>query len=152
MLLLLFIVFAAGVVGGALNAFISDNGFIVPQRLKVDDAEILRPGFLGNMLVGGVAAVVSWGLYGPLSAALVVGSSTSSTGGAAADPGLSLGSLVGAVLVGVGGAKWLTNEVDKRLLKSAATQAAMGRPSEDKAVSIANATPAQALQIARSMR
>jgi hypothetical protein len=38
----------AGALGGLLNAFLSDNGFILPRR----EAGILCPGFLANVLVG----------------------------------------------------------------------------------------------------
>ena len=68
------------------------------------------------------------------------------------DPSLSLSSFVGAILVGVAGAKWLTNEVDKNLLRAAAAKAASAPvPDANKAEQIALATPAQALNIARSL-
>jgi hypothetical protein len=55
----------AGAIGGAANAFISDNGFLLPQVTKTSDGtEILRPGFVGNIFVGSIASCVSWGLYG----------------------------------------------------------------------------------------
>jgi hypothetical protein len=66
--------------------------------------------------------------------------------------GISLASLVGAVLVGVGGARWLTNEVDKNLLKAAASKAASSQADATAAQKIALASPVQALDIAGSMR
>ena len=65
--------------------------------------------------------------------------------------GLSLASLVGAVLIGVAGARWLTSEVDKNLLKAAAAQAAESQPSAGASQQIAMASPAQALNIAKNM-
>ncbi len=138
-------VFVAGLVGGALNALITDNGFIFP---KADSSEngtrVLRPGFVGNMFTGGIGALVSWGLY-TASALVVIGTGTSDV------PSLTLGSLAGALLVGVGGARWLSNEVDKSLLRAAAVDAAGKDPSAETAKKLALSTPAGALKIAREM-
>jgi hypothetical protein len=65
--------------------------------------------------------------------------------------GISLSSLAGAILVGVGGAKWLTNEVDKKLLRAAATEAAAGQPTLGASRRIAVASPSEALRIAKSL-
>ena len=70
---LLLIVAACGAVGGVVNALMSDNGFILPMREKAAGANILRPGFVGNIILGAVAAVIFWGLYGPFAEANVVG-------------------------------------------------------------------------------
>lgn len=98
----------------------------MPRKSPVNGANgvgIWRPGYIGNILIGAVAAIVSWGLYGPFSAAYLFGTSPVPE----TTPqkfGLTLSAFVGAVLVGVGGAKWLSDEVDKRLLKAAASEAA----------------------------
>jgi len=55
---------------------------------------------------------------------------------------------VGGLLVGVGGARWLSNEVDKKLLRAAASKAASGQPDDQKAIRISAAPPAEALRIA----
>src|SRR5262245_59225281 len=87
------IVCGAGAVGGVVNALMSDNGFIMPRKEPTEGGYIVRPGFLSNLVIGAVAAGVSWGLYGPVSA------------GKLSDLiSLTLSALVGAVLVGVGGA------------------------------------------------
>jgi hypothetical protein len=66
---------------------------------------------------------------------------------------LSVSSLFGAVLVGVGGARWLTNEVDKNLLQAAAAKAAVAQPAPPAvAQQMALASPAQALDIANSLK
>lgn len=65
--------------------------------------------------------------------------------------GVSVASFVGAVLVGVGGARWLTSEVDKNLLKAAASKAASSQSDPAAAQRIALASPIQALNIAESM-
>ncbi len=145
--LLLVLVFIAGAVGGLVNALLSDNGFLKWKKDVVDNQELWRPGILGNVIVSGVAACISWGLYGPFAAHYVFGGPIS-TGGASQAMGLTLSSLVGAVLVGISGARWLTNEIDKNLLRKAASNAAASNASETKAAKIAMASPFLAAKIA----
>ena len=145
--ILLLIIVGAGAIGGVVNALMTENGFVLPKEEKVDSGIIVRPGFLGNVIIGGVAAGVSWGLYGPLANKIVFPPSPVTPG----DTGIALATLVGAVLVGVGGARWLTNEVDKKLLRAAATKAASADHNPDAARKMASATPAGALKIARDM-
>lgn len=151
MWLMLLYVFLAGAVGGIINALMTDNGFSMPKREKADGkTTILRPGYLGNVVVGAVGAVVSWGLYGPLGSVLIAGTHEAIGANDSGKIGLTLSSLVGAVMIGVAGARWLTNEVDKDMLKAAASQAASSPASAHKAQRIATASsPAQALKIAR---
>jgi hypothetical protein len=100
-----------------------------------------------------VAAVVSWGLYGPLSPYYIVGSEQALAANALPEEiGLTLASLVGAILIGMGGARWLTSEVDKNLLRATAARAAAAKPSAAASQQIAMATPAQALDVARSIK
>ncbi|MDH3798122.1 MAG: hypothetical protein OET21_07960 [Desulfobacterales bacterium] len=139
------LIFAFGALGGVVNALLTDNGFILPKKEQRDNTKIIRPGFLVNIFIGGVAALVSWGLYGPFAAVFIIGGTN--------DPnlystGLSLSSVVGGLLVGVGGARWLSNEVDKKLLRAAASTAASGQPNDQKAIRISAAPPAEALRIA----
>ena len=144
------VLLAAGAIGGAVNALISDNGFILPKPIQTPDGNtILRAGVLGNMVIGAVAAAVAWGLYGPSSGQLVIGAVASN--GAADTVTLSVASLFTGVLIGVGGARWLTSEVDKRLLQAAASTAAQAQGSSSAARAIATATPAEALQLATAM-
>lgn len=150
---LLFYVAIAGAVGGFVNALISDNGFWKPITEQVDGNKIYRPGFIGNVLIGGVAAIISWGLYGPLAAYFIAGTQEAmKTNTSPEKIGLTLSSLVGAVLIGIGGARWLTNEVDKQLLKATASKAAGAQGSPTASQQIALASPAQALKIAKGMR
>ncbi len=150
--IMLLAVFVAGSVGGLINAILTDNGFILPRSENVDEkTTIFRPGYIGNVLIGGIAAMISWGLYSAAGSLVLFGPG-SETAGSGAGAGLSLASFVGAILVGVTGARWLTNEVDKKLLKAAASQAAGSTPSPAASRQIAMASPASALQIAKSMR
>ena len=153
MLWMIILVLVAGAVGGAANALITDNGFLLPKSdPTATGGRVLRPGFLGNMFTGAIAALISWGLYGPLSAYIVVGTAAALQANPATDKiGLTLAALVGAVLVGVGGARWLSNEVDKNLLKAAAVDAAAKQASPAASQRMALASPAGALEIARSL-
>ena len=143
----------AGGVGGIINALMTDNGFALPKSMQLDSGvSVLRPGFLGNILIGAAAAVVSWGLYGPLAAYVVLGSEKSMASNSPDTICISLSSLVGAVLIGVGGAKWLTGEVDNKILKATASKAAAAQPaSVDAAVRMAMATPVNAFNIASDL-
>lgn len=148
---LLLIVCVAGGVGGVVNALLSDNqGFVLPHNVEVapNHPRIFRPGFLGNILIGAIAAGISWGLYGPFAAYVVFGDSSAANTGA---PFLTLSSLVGAIVVGVGGARWLTNEVDKNVLHAAATYAAGKTADPAAAQQIALAPPSEALRVAAGM-
>jgi hypothetical protein len=66
--------------------------------------------------------------------------------------GLSLAALLGAIMVGISGACWLTSEVDKNLLRVATAEAAGAQPSAVASHQIALAAPTQALNIAKNMK
>jgi hypothetical protein len=142
-LALLVFIALAGMIGGVVNALISDNGFVLPRKEDVSGRLIVRPGVLGNVIVGGVAASISWGLYGPLAAVDLIGTTSP------AGPALTLSALVGAMLVGVGGARWLTNEVDKTLLHEAATEAVRATRHPEAARRIRWMSPARVLSATR---
>jgi membrane associated rhomboid family serine protease len=97
----------AGAIGGVVNALLSDNGFMLPRR----EGNILCPGVLSNILIGAFAAFASWAFYGS-GASIELAQVTART-----EISLRFSALAGAFLVGVAGARWITNEVDKRLLK-----------------------------------
>jgi hypothetical protein len=142
-------VLGAGAVGGLANALLSDNGFILPKYETTGGAGILRIGVLGNMFIGALAAGVSWGLYGPSANAAILGAQPEGT--VTAPVVLTIATLFSAVLIGVGGSRWLTNEIDKGLLRAAASKAAGASASGAAAAQIATATPAQALRIATDL-
>jgi hypothetical protein len=106
----------AGLLGGLVNAILTEDGFKLPQYVL---GEIWRPGFFENVLVGVVAAVASWGLYGP-AAGYVLYPPSANTGPYT----VTLTRFFAALIIAIGGARWLTNEVDKKLLRAAATSAA----------------------------
>ena len=148
MLIPIGIIMLSGAIGGIVNALVSDNGFIKLSEETAGEVTIIRPGFAGNILLGAVAAFVSWGLYGAFSNAVLFGTAT---GVGTEDITVSIASIAGALLVGIGGARWLTNEVDKKLLRTAAATAAASKACFDDSQKIAIATPAQAFNIAKKM-
>jgi len=101
MLIPIGIIMLSGAIGGIVNALVSDNGFIKPSEETAGEVTIIRPGFAGNILLGAVAAFVSWGLYGAFSNAVLFGT-TSGIG--TEDITVSIASIAGALLVGIGGA------------------------------------------------
>jgi len=137
----------AGALGGITNAVSTDNSFALPRPIKDGDTTVAwQVGVIGNALTAAVAAVVSWGLYGPAGAFLVIG--TPPAGTPVVPATLTVATLMTALLIGYGGARWLTNEVDKRILKATAAAAASGDADKDKAMRIANSNPADAFHIA----
>lgn len=136
-------VFTAGSVGGLINALTTDNRFGLPMVERADPSHTLRPGLLGNALVGGIAAIVSWGLYGPFSATYLVGGPLP-----AMQPGLTHAGAGGAVLVGIAGARWLTSEVDKKLLRMAGVKAAAAKPTAELVHTFSTGSPSAVLRAA----
>lgn len=59
--------------------------------------------------------------------------------------GETLSGLITALVIGAGGARVITSEVDKKLLRAAAGEAATKNLSADTAMDIANSSPAEAL-------
>jgi hypothetical protein len=93
-----------GAVGGLVNALLAGD-LHLPHR----EGNVYSPGWIGNVVIGAVAALVTWGLYGPLAKAGVVGYATV--------PAIS--ELAGAILTGIGGGRILSNEVEKKALVKA---------------------------------
>ena len=123
----LVVIFGAGAVGGILNGLLRHEGLAVPRY--VEEARIVDPGFLGNVLIGGLAAAISWGLYGPFANEFMLGSAVENV----SDVGLTLAAIVGAILAGVGGARSITSAVDDRMTRAAGTQLAMKHDDSDMA-------------------
>jgi hypothetical protein len=103
------VVFAAECVGCAIP--------LLTNREKFDSWGLLYkrkscatwfPGALGHILVGGIAAVVFWGLYGPWADWPILGS------GAGVPPKFTLSQLVAPVLLGMGGPDWLRAQAERR--------------------------------------
>jgi hypothetical protein len=139
------VILIAGAVGGVGNALITDNGFLRPVWESVGNTKILRPGVFGNVLLGALGALVTWGLLSSVATLVMFKDSQ------ALSADLTVGTLIGAIIAGLGGARVLTAEVDKNLLKAAASEAAMAQPDPNMAQAIALSAPAAALDMAKKM-
>jgi hypothetical protein len=143
---MLLLVCAAGCVGGLVNGFLTDQGLTWPRFVEgaTNETRIWQPGFLGNVVIGAVAAGISWMIYGPLAGADVLAAVPAGTA-------LTFSSLGGGAVVGAGGAKWLASEVDKKLLKAAATVAAGKNADANRAQAMVTASPTEVLTLAKAM-
>jgi hypothetical protein len=137
------IIAGAGAVGGIVNALLTDNGFVLPQYVNAPPARVLRPGFLGNVVIGAAAAFVSWGLYGRWAGAAIAGGAANSNPTKFYE---TLSGVTGALLAGIGGARVLTSEVDKQILRLTASKAAAGPADSATAAAIAIAPPSEGLK------
>jgi hypothetical protein len=101
------VVFGAGCIGGFVNGRKAEKWGL---RYKDPKCDTWFAGVLGYVLLGGIAAVVFWGLYGPFTEATVLGPE------AASDVTLKLtfGQLMGSVLMGISGPGFLRAESSKR--------------------------------------
>jgi hypothetical protein len=104
---------AAGASGGLANALISSSGFGMPAVARVDNGLVVYPGCLGNMLIGSLAAVLSYCFYGPLATVPLI-ASHSSVGDEQKHLGSLFAALAGAILVGYSGGRWITSESEKQ--------------------------------------
>ncbi|SDS32223.1 hypothetical protein [Opitutus sp. GAS368] len=93
-----------GAVGGLVKCFLAD-GFKKPSTDP--DGTVWRPGWYAHIIVGSVAALVTWGLYGPLASYDILNP----------DPtrplSFKLGELVGAITVGLAGGQILASIAEK---------------------------------------
>jgi hypothetical protein len=145
------VIFAAGAIGGTVNAILSDNKSLLPRTETADTSSqsgIILPGLIANMMVSGVAAVLSWGLYGPMASSYLAGGSNEQnlSGG-----GVTMAAFAGAILVGIAGARWLTNEVDKKLLRATATLSAAAKADQAASGLIGTLPPIEALKLSVRM-
>ena len=102
------VVFFAGCVGGVVAGFIAG---VNSNRMGIWYTEgkcrTRFPGFLGNVLLGGIAAIVFWALYGPFTGATIIGDATDIIN-------LTIGQLAGCFLIGMGGPGFLLMEAGRR--------------------------------------
>jgi hypothetical protein len=93
-----------GAVGGFANCLVADE-FVPPQRDP--KTRIWRPGWIGNVLVGGIAAILIWGLYGPCASIDIFW-------GDFKNISLTMGQLVSSLGVGFSGGRILTDFAGKQ--------------------------------------
>src|SRR5437867_9166763 len=131
---------AAGGIGGLINALLTDNGFALPRR----EEGIWCPGFIASVLVGAFAAFGSWAFYGSGSSVDLARESERVV------LSLRFSGLAGAFLVGVGGSRWITNEVDKRLLKESVKAAAGKKLTPEECEQLTKAPARQVLKAVKA--
>jgi hypothetical protein len=100
----------AGAMGGLVNTLMTQGKLRLPEYR----AGVFCPGFIGNVIVGAFAALISWALYGAGAGVELARQSAD----AREVLSLTVGALAGAALIGVGGARWLSSEVDAKLLRA----------------------------------
>jgi hypothetical protein len=127
------LVAVAGYVGGGINAVMSDNSFVWPST---DETKAIKPGFIRNILVGMVAAVVSWGLYGSFADTCILGCE-----GQQVKVSLTITALLSAVLIGMVGARWLSAEADKKLLNKAVSLSLASDKQPETGCEMSSASP-----------
>jgi hypothetical protein len=93
-----------GAIGGIVNSAISGE-FNYPRLDPA--AKVWRPGWIGNVLVGAVASVVVWGVYGPLASYDLVTGTT-------IELHLTVAQLLTSLVVGLSGGKILTLMAEKQ--------------------------------------
>lgn len=129
----------AGAVGGLANALLAGGGLALPEIVRVEGSPVFVPGFFGNVFIGAIAAVLSWGLYGPFAHVSLLGGSRTGDGSPPEMITLPLAALAGALLVGFSGGRWMTAEAEKQLNHGTAVLAA--EAAERAARSSARGTP-----------
>jgi hypothetical protein len=83
--------------------------------IAVEGSSVLVPDFIGNVLVGAIAALISWCHYGPFPDRSLIKSSDPWGATSMREVGLPLAALAGAILVGFSGGRWITAEDERRL-------------------------------------
>lgn len=103
-ILLILLVAFVGSIGGIANCAIAGE-FVLPHYDQATG--IWRPGWVGNVVVGAIAAICVWGLNGPLASHDLF-----STG--QQDIHFTIAQLVSSIVVGLGGGNILTQLAQKQ--------------------------------------
>jgi hypothetical protein len=101
---IILLIASCGAIGGIVNCAISGE-FNYPRFDPA--AKVWRPGWIGNVLVGAVASVVVWGIYGPLASYDVLT-------GEMAGVHLTVAQLLTSLVIGLSGGKILTLMAEKQ--------------------------------------
>jgi hypothetical protein len=129
----------AGAAGGVVNAIVSHNRFLWPFR--VPPVRVVMPGLVANIVVGACA-----GLAG---ARAFSGAAPDLWTAPAGSLALALG---GALVTGGLAARLITNEVDVRLLRAAASRACAAPAAHpDTARAMEVAPPYEVFQTAKDL-
>jgi hypothetical protein len=96
------IIVGLGALGGLVNCAIAGE-FALPHIDR--EAKVWRPGWIGNVVAGAVAAPVIWGIYGPLASRSITSSEPIE---------ITLIQAFTAIVIGLGGGRILTLEAQKQ--------------------------------------
>jgi hypothetical protein len=98
----IFVIAGLGAVGGLVNCAVAGE-FALPHVDR--DAKVWRPGWIGNVVAGAIAAPVIWGIYGPLAGRSII----------TAEPiDLTLIQAFTSIVIGFSGGRILTLEAQKQ--------------------------------------
>ncbi|HEX4805565.1 MAG TPA: hypothetical protein VFU94_06665 [Conexibacter sp.] len=137
---------AAGAAGGVVHDLLA-GGLTAPSTSTgADSRRQWDPGTLGSIVLGAIAAGLSWALYGPLAGATIGSGRTPGTVVA-----LTWGALAGALLVGAAGTRWIRAEIEKRFFKAAAVTASQAPADPSVVGAMTTASGRDALALARDM-
>ncbi len=100
------LIFAFGAAGGIVNCTLIGARTILPGY---DKENTWNPGWTGSLFLGGVAAVLIWGIYGSSASFDLLGATHF-------DGHLTVAQLLTSVVVGMGGSRILTLEAQKLTL------------------------------------
>jgi len=98
-----------GMAGGLTNCFLA-GGFTSPQ--SDTKGKVWKPGWIANIVIGGIAAVVVWCFYGPASSYDLVKDGV-------IDFHLPVVQIASSILVGISGAKILTTMAQRQAERAA---------------------------------
>lgn len=135
----------AGAAGGGINAILVDNVYGKEKR----GGRWWAAAFALNMVIGAVAALFSWAAYGAMSSYPVFG--LPPQGAPQPIETFTWSAWATAFIIGVGGPRWISNEVDKRILTIGASKAAARKPSLKVSQDMQWAGPARLRSLAESM-
>jgi len=107
---LICIVGLLGALGGITNCLIAGE-LVLPQFDKTTG--VWRPGWIGNVLVGLVAALVVWGANGPFASFDILRDLSQN-----ADLNFTVANLVSSIVVGLGGGNILTQYAQKKAMRT----------------------------------
>jgi hypothetical protein len=136
------IISIAGALGGMFNSIVLDGGFVKGGANLSNGKMIWNLGFFSNILCGGFAAFISWGLYGSLNTADILQQNGVE---------LTLAAICGAALTGFSGASWLTTQADKNAWKTNTIRATQVEPSPEVAARISTQSPQEARRTLETM-
>ncbi|HEX7680232.1 MAG TPA: hypothetical protein VF713_19025 [Thermoanaerobaculia bacterium] len=101
------VVLFCGGIGGFVNALLAGD-LHLPHP---EPGNLYSTGWIGNVVIGAIAALVFWGLYGPAAKVALIGQSSAATPVA-----FTIAEIAGSLVTGIGGGRILSSEVEKKAM------------------------------------